>query len=55
MPDKTINCKDCHTDFVFTSAEQDFYKEKGFEHDPVRCPACRKQKKANRFNKNNRY
>ena len=41
MADKTIVCKDCGKEFVFTEGEQAFYKEKGFENDPVRCPECR--------------
>ena len=46
MADKTIVCKDCKADFVFTESEQAFYKEKGFDNEPQRCPACRKAKKA---------
>ncbi|CAB1262165.1 zinc-ribbon domain-containing protein [Clostridium sp. MT-14] len=46
MADKTIICKDCGKEFVFTEGEQEFYKEKGFENDPVRCPECRKKRKA---------
>ena len=46
MADKTIVCKDCGREFVFTEGEQEFYKEKGFENDPVRCPECRKKRKA---------
>lgn len=45
MPDKTIVCKDCGEEFVFTEGEQEFYKEKGFENDPVRCAKCRKARK----------
>ncbi|MBP1743154.1 MAG: CDGSH-type zinc finger protein [Firmicutes bacterium] len=45
MADKTIVCKDCGKDFVFTEGEQAFYKEKGFENDPVRCPDCRRARK----------
>ncbi len=48
MADKTIICKDCGNEFVFTEGEQAFYKEKGFENDPVRCPACRRNKKQQR-------
>lgn len=48
MADKTIKCKDCGEEFIFTESEQAFYKEKGFENDPVRCPACRKARKAQR-------
>lgn len=46
MTDKNIICKDCGKEFVFTEGEQAFYKEKGFENDPVRCPECRKARKA---------
>jgi DNA-directed RNA polymerase subunit RPC12/RpoP len=48
--DKTLVCKDCGKDFVFTSGEQAFYAEKGFQNEPVRCPDCRKARKASRFN-----
>ena len=45
MEDKKITCKDCGKEFIFTVGEQEFYKEKGFENDPVRCPECRKARK----------
>ena len=45
MADKTITCKDCNSAFVFTENEQAFYKEKGFENEPQRCPECRAAKK----------
>lgn len=48
MADKTLVCKDCSKEFVFTEGEQEFYKEKGFENDPVRCPECRKARKNSR-------
>jgi len=51
MADKKIICKDCKTEFLFTEGEQAFYKEKGFTNEPVRCPACRKARKANKFNR----
>lgn len=47
---RTIKCKDCGNDFIFTEAEQAFYKEKGFDNEPVRCPDCRKARKAQRNN-----
>ncbi|MBP2659503.1 MAG: CxxC-x17-CxxC domain containing protein, partial [Firmicutes bacterium] len=28
--DKTLTCKDCGVQFVFSASEQDFYAEKGF-------------------------
>ena len=46
MTDKTLSCRDCNNEFIFTVGEQEFYKEKGFENEPVRCPDCRRAKKA---------
>lgn len=45
MSDKTISCKQCGVDFLFTENEQEFYKEKGFENEPQRCPSCRAARK----------
>jgi DNA-directed RNA polymerase subunit RPC12/RpoP len=45
--DKKLICKDCGQEFLFTEGEQSFYKEKGFENEPVRCPDCRKSRKQN--------
>lgn len=50
MEDKTIICKDCGREFLFTVGEQEFFKEKGFENDPVRCSDCRKARKAEKMN-----
>jgi len=50
--DKTIVCRDCGTEFIFTSGEQTFFKEKGIENEPKRCKACRDKKKAERNNYN---
>ncbi|WP_298817217.1 zinc-ribbon domain containing protein [Chloroflexus sp.] len=43
--DKTLTCRDCGMDFVFTAGEQQFYAAKGFTNEPVRCPSCRKARK----------
>ena len=43
--DKTLKCKDCGNDFVFTAGEQEFYAEKGFQNEPQRCKACRDVRK----------
>lgn len=53
MADKTLTCKDCGAEFVFTEGEQVFYAEKGFTNEPQRCPACRKARKEQRRNFNN--
>ncbi|MTI94369.1 MAG: zinc-binding protein [Firmicutes bacterium] len=39
--DKTLQCRDCGNDFVFTVGEQEFYAEKGFTNEPGRCQDCR--------------
>lgn len=54
MPDKTIICKDCGNEFVFTEGEQNFYKEKGFENEPIRCADCRRARKNARNSNSNR-
>ena len=54
MADKTLVCKDCNSEFVFTEGEQAFYKEKGFENEPQRCPDCRKARKVQRSGAGNR-
>lgn len=50
MEDKTLVCKDCGKQFVFTVREQQFYKEKGFDNDPIRCAECRKIRKQQKNN-----
>lgn len=54
MPDKTIVCKDCGKDFLFTEGEQEFYKEKGLTNEPSRCKDCRQEKKQQRNNYNSK-
>lgn len=44
--DKTITCRDCGMDFVFTAGEQEFYASKGFVNEPTRCPSCRQARKS---------
>lgn len=39
--DKTLICKDCGAEFVFTAGEQEFYASKGLTNEPQRCKACR--------------
>ena len=39
--DKTLTCRDCGLNFIFTIGEQQFYSAKGFQHEPSRCPDCR--------------
>ena len=46
--DKTLTCRDCGAQFVFTAGEQEFYAERGFQNEPSRCKACRDARKASR-------
>lgn len=48
MPDKTLTCRDCGAEFVFTEGEQAFYLQKGFTNEPTRCPSCRAARKSSR-------
>lgn len=45
--DKTMVCRDCGANFVFTAGEQEFYKSKGLLHEPTRCPTCRVARRRN--------
>jgi len=42
--DRSITCKDCKLDFIFSAGEQEFYETKGFQ-DPARCKTCRDARK----------
>jgi hypothetical protein len=43
--DKTLTCRDCGQEFVFTAGEQEFFAEKGFTNEPTRCKDCRNARK----------
>ena len=43
--DKTLVCKECGQEFVFTAGEQEFYAERGFHRGPreyftATCASC---------------
>jgi len=46
--DKTLQCRDCSTEFIFTAGEQGFYVEKGLLNEPQRCPTCRSTRRRER-------
>ena len=48
LEDKTIICKDCSQNFLFSSGEQGFFLEKGLLNEPQRCPLCREQRRLDR-------
>lgn len=43
--DKTLVCKDCGKEFIWTAGEQEFFAEKGFTNEPQRCKECRDARK----------
>ncbi|MBZ4653510.1 MAG: hypothetical protein JG781_849 [Peptococcaceae bacterium] len=51
--DKTLVCKDCGSEFIFSEQEQAFYAEKGFQNEPARCLPCRKARKQQSGNRGN--
>ncbi|MBC5823862.1 MAG: zinc-ribbon domain containing protein [Candidatus Eremiobacteraeota bacterium] len=48
LQDRMLACRDCGTEFAFTAGEQEFYSQKGFEHEPSRCAVCRHARKRDR-------
>ena len=43
--DKTLVCKACGAEFVFTAGEQEFYEKNNLLNEPGRCKACRDARK----------
>lgn len=46
--DKTLTCRDCGQEFIWTAGEQEFYASRGLVNQPGRCPECRAAAKAAR-------
>jgi CxxC-x17-CxxC domain-containing protein len=46
--DRTLTCRDCGAQFVFTAGEQEFYQSRGLTNEPGRCPDCRAARKQSR-------
>jgi len=44
--DKTLTCKDCGQEFIWTSGEQEFYQARGLVNEPGRCTTCRAARRA---------
>ncbi len=43
--DEALICKECGAEFIFTSGEQRFFAQKGFQNKPKSCKACRDAKR----------
>ena len=48
LEEKTLRCRDCGQEFVFTTGEQEFYQSHGLQNEPSRCPQCRSARRRNR-------
>lgn len=46
IEDKTLTCRDCSSEFIWTAGEQEFYQTRGLTNQPGRCPTCRQARKA---------
>jgi CxxC-x17-CxxC domain-containing protein len=47
--DKTLVCRDCGAEFVFSAGEQEFYQSRGLQNEPGRCPDCRASRRQERY------
>ncbi len=48
LQDKTLVCRDCGREFIFTAGEQEFYMSRGLESEPTRCKECRLERRRGR-------
>jgi len=53
--DKTLVCRQCGQQFIFSVNEQEFYSQKGLTFEPKRCKDCRSLKKANQGRESKNY
>ena len=54
--DKSFQCFDCETTFIFSVEEQEQFVSRGHTNNPKRCPSCRQVRKARQStNSNNSY
>lgn len=43
--DRTLVCRTCGENFIFSAGEQRFFAEKGLTNEPLRCATCRAAQK----------
>jgi len=48
LADKTLVCRDCGQEFIFSIGEQEFYVSHGLQNEPGRCPECRAARRRER-------
>jgi len=49
LEDKTLTCRECGQEFIFTAGEQEFYLSRGLQNEPKRCPECRAARRRERW------
>ena len=47
---RILVCVDCHEEFVFTAAAQEYFDDRGFHQDPKRCKNCHLTRKRRQRN-----
>jgi len=52
--DKSIQCSDCSTTFIFSAEDQESFRSKGYTNEPKRYPECRRARNSER-NGNSSY
>ncbi|MEE8400681.1 MAG: CxxC-x17-CxxC domain-containing protein [Candidatus Hydrothermarchaeaceae archaeon] len=45
--DRTLVCEDCGNEWTFSSDEQEFFNDRGYQ-TPKRCKPCRQKRKTSR-------
>jgi CxxC-x17-CxxC domain-containing protein len=51
--DKSLQCSDCSTTFIFSAQEQEQFATRGYTNEPKRCLPCREARKTQRNGGNN--
>ncbi len=51
--DKLLYCPDCHKNFTYSAAEQEYHAARGFPNEPRRCASCRRAKKTGHIQNEN--
>jgi CxxC-x17-CxxC domain-containing protein len=53
--DKSLTCSDCGASFTFSAEDQEFFKSKGYQNEPKRCPSCRQARRTERTGSSSAY
>jgi len=53
--DKSLTCSECGASFTFSAEDQEFFKTKGYQNEPKRCPSCRQARRTERSGSSSGY